>query len=123
MSRKPLYVRLPEAAADKLDRAAFESRTAKQDIVAGLVDRYLDIGFTRRIVVEQDDDSVAVGHHSFVPTDAPEVLTLTELATLLRVDEDVATKLAESGELPGRKLAGEWRFSRTAVLKWMEEGA
>ena len=111
MQRKPLYVRLPEEAAEKLDRAAFESRTAKQDIVAGLVDRYLDLGFTRQ----------GVGFHSFVPAETPEVLTLAELASLLRVDEKVAKKLAEAGDLPGRKLGGDWRFSRAAILRWMEE--
>ena len=26
------------------------------------------------------------------------------------------TELAEEGDLPGRKLAGEWRFAREAVL-------
>lgn len=111
MHRKPLYVRLPEAAAEKLDRAAFESKTAKQDIVAGLVDQYLDLGLVRQ----------GVGFHSFVPAEAPEVMTLAELAELLRVEEKIARKLAEAGEIPGRKLAGEWRFSRPAILRWMED--
>jgi hypothetical protein len=28
-------------------------------------------------------------------------------------------ELAEQGELPGRKPAGEWRFARDAVLAWL----
>lgn len=37
-----LYVRLPKAEAEKLDRAAFTLRARKRDLVAGLVARYVD---------------------------------------------------------------------------------
>lgn len=44
--RKPkhtaLYVRLPAAEALKLDRAAFELKAAKQDLVTGLIASYVD---------------------------------------------------------------------------------
>ena len=66
-------------------------------------------------------DTMTVGQHSFVPADAPEVLTLAEAAELLRVDEETVAKMAESGELPGRKLGDEWRLTRSAVLRWLEE--
>jgi hypothetical protein len=50
MAKKPeqrqetsaLYVRLPKAEAEKLDRAAYELRARKRDLVAGLVARYVD---------------------------------------------------------------------------------
>ena len=37
-----LYVRIPKAEAEKLDRAAFELRSHKRDLVAALVERYVD---------------------------------------------------------------------------------
>ena len=38
----PLYVRLPKAEGDKLDRAAAALGVHKKDLVAGLVNRYVD---------------------------------------------------------------------------------
>ncbi len=37
-----LYVRIPKNEAEKLDRAAFELKAHKRDLVAGLVARYVD---------------------------------------------------------------------------------
>ena len=53
------------------------------------------------------------------PHTPPDVLTTDELASWLQVDAEAITELAEQGELPGRKLAGEWRFAREAVLDWL----
>ncbi len=39
-----LYVQIPKAEAEKLDRAAFELKAHKRDLVAGLVARYVDPG-------------------------------------------------------------------------------
>jgi excisionase family DNA binding protein len=47
------------------------------------------------------------------------VLTLEQLAELLSLDVENAHGLAEAGELPGRKLGEEWRFSRRAILDWL----
>jgi excisionase family DNA binding protein len=47
------------------------------------------------------------------------VLTLEQLAEMLSLDADSARALAEAGELPGRKLGEEWRFSRRAILDWL----
>ena len=107
---KPLYVRLPADEAEKLDRAAFELKTSKQDLVAGMI---------RRFTVETTDDGMSVGHAAFRPHSPPDVLTVAELAGWLQVDEQAVADLAEHGELPGRKLAGEWRFARDAVLDWL----
>jgi excisionase family DNA binding protein len=119
MDKRPLYVRLPSAAAEKLDRAAFELKTTKQNLVAELVEAHLPLASTRRVVVESMDDALTVGHHSFVPAEALDVLTLAEAAELLRIDEQTVAKAADRGELPGRKLGGEWRFARSAVLRWL----
>jgi excisionase family DNA binding protein len=123
MDKRALYVRIPLPAAEKLDRAAFEMQVPKQDLVADLLFRHLPPGGgSRRVVVESVDDSMTVGHHSFVPAEAPDVLTLAEAAELLRVDEKTVAAMADSGELPARKLGDEWRLTRSAVLRWLEEG-
>jgi excisionase family DNA binding protein len=108
--RTPLYVRLPTEEAERLDRAAFELKTSKQDLVANLI---------RRFTIETQDDGMAVGHAAFRPFSPPEVLNVTELAQWLQVEEEAVTELAEQGDLPGRKLAGEWRFARDAILDWL----
>jgi excisionase family DNA binding protein len=117
--RTPLYVRLPKQEAERLDRAAFELKTSKQDLVAGLVAAYGDLDTLRRVTVETLDDSLSIGHAAFRPFSPPDVLTVAELASWLQVDEEAVAELAEQGELPGRKLAGEWRFAREAVLDWL----
>ena len=62
---------------------------------------------------------MAVGSHSFRPFEPAEVLSPAEVADLLQVDAKLVRTLAESGDLPGRKIGDEWRFSRTAVLEWL----
>jgi len=136
-----LFVRLPAAAARKLDRAAHAVGAAKKDLVAGLVARYVDpdsddglhalrrLGaeapgaLPRRVVVEADDPQLVVGHHSFRPADLPDVLTPDQAATLLQVDEDAVLALAEEGRLPGRRIGDEWRFARAAVVAWLSGDA
>ena len=54
------------------------------------------------------------------PIPAPEVMTLAEVAVFLRVTEGAMRTVAEAGLLPGRSLAGEWRFGRHAVLEWLD---
>jgi excisionase family DNA binding protein len=130
-----LFVRIPTAAAARLDRAALELRTPKRDLVTTLVTRYVDPGDRvalealrasdeddrRRVVIEREDPDLAVGRLSFRPAATPEVLTASELAALLQVDEAVVVDLAARAELPGRRVGAEWRFSRAAVLAWLGE--
>jgi excisionase family DNA binding protein len=123
-----LFVRLPVKQAEKLDRAAFELKVPKQQLVNALLERFstgqlarlpgLESG-RRRVVVESEVDDVAVGSHSFRPFEPPEVLSPAEVADLLQVEEQLVLGLADAGELPGRKIGDEWRFSRNAVLDWL----
>jgi excisionase family DNA binding protein len=53
---------------------------------------------------------------------ADEVLTLEEVAALLKLSPDVVRSLAEEGELPGRRVGKDWRFARVAVLAWLAAG-
>ena len=80
---------------------------------------YGDLDTLRRVTVETVEDGLAVGHAAFRPFAPPDVLTVAELAAWLQVDDQTVAELAEQGELPGRKLAGEWRFAREAVLDWL----
>jgi excisionase family DNA binding protein len=63
----------------------------------------------------------SVGQHSFRPASELEILTPAQLAGLLQVEEETVVNLAETGELPGRKVGEEWRFSREAILAWLAE--
>jgi excisionase family DNA binding protein len=120
--RNALFVRIPIEAAERLRRAAFELNTSKQDLVAGLVTHYVDPGdlaSLRRITVETADDSLTVGHAELHPDPPAEVLTLDGAAALLQVTAEDVEALADAGELPGRKVGGEWRFAREAVLRWL----
>jgi excisionase family DNA binding protein len=117
---RPLFVRLPAAEAEKLDRAAHTLRLPKKDLVTALIARHLDsVEDQRRVVVELGSDALTVGHASVRPAEPPEVLSLAQLSELLQVPEEDLAAMAEAGELPGRRLGGEWRFSRAAVLAWL----
>jgi excisionase family DNA binding protein len=102
----PLFVRLPAASAERLNRAAFELKTPKRELVADLVDRHLGA------------DQLVIGRAA-TQVREPDVLTPAQLAELLQVDEKTVRGLAAKGELPDRKVGREWRFSRQAVLDWL----
>jgi excisionase family DNA binding protein len=125
MSEKPLFVRLPAAEASKLDHASHELKIAKKDLVTALVARHVDpqrLDSLRRVVVEMGRDELTVGRAEFRPHEQPEVLTLEQAAELLQVSPEAAAELADAGELPGRKIGDDWRFSRQAVLAWLGGG-
>lgn len=50
----------------------------------------------------------------------PDILTIRELAALLRVGEKTAYTLAQEGEVPGFKVGGQWRFRRTDIEAWID---
>jgi excisionase family DNA binding protein len=117
--RTPLYVRLPTAEARRLDEAAHRLGRSKQDLVASLITSLDNPDVLRRVTVETAGDGLTVGHAEFRPFDPPDVLTTAQLAEWLQVAEPAIAELAEAGELPGRRLGGEWRFAREAVLAWL----
>jgi excisionase family DNA binding protein len=106
-----IFVRVPVDEAEKLDRLSFELKQPKRQIVAALLS-----------AVDLDEGRLVLGRAD-LPTwerDGPaDVLTLAELAELLRAEETAVRALVEKGDLPGRKVGGEWRFSRRAVLAWL----
>ena len=111
--RTPLFVRLPRNQAAALDRLAGATGRRKQSVVSELladrltVARPLPVG---RIEVTNTSEA------------GDEVLTLAEVAKLLKVSIDAVRSRAEEGELPGRRFGKEWRFARMAVLAWLSDG-
>ncbi|MGE5582109.1 MAG: methyltransferase domain-containing protein [Bacillota bacterium] len=51
-----------------------------------------------------------------------DVLTLEEASRLFQVSTKTFLKLLREEEIPARKVGREWRFSRIALLNWMESG-
>jgi excisionase family DNA binding protein len=107
----PLFVRLPAADAQQLDMAVAASGKTKRQLVSEAVREHLT------------DDGMVVGRVS-IQEIADEVMTLTQTAALLKLEESAILTAAESHELPGQRIAGHWRFSRSALLAWLSnEGA
>jgi excisionase family DNA binding protein len=160
----PLFVRLPPKIAARLDRAAFELRLSKKELVTALLSRHMDdespdgperlrqihdevehfriaTGLPRRKKMlvtfadrgEGDAEMHAepgrgprrpdVGNVAFRTFDAPEVLSLEDAAELLQVEPADVRVLAESGEIPARKIGETWRLSRVAVMRWLANDA
>ena len=132
--RSALYVRLTPEQAGRLDRAAAVVPAHKKDLIGGLVERYVApetpegvealraiarAAAPRRRMLGEEARTPVLGHHEFRPAAAPEVLDAAQAAELLAVEEAAVVELAEKGELPGRRIAGQWRFSRSAVLAWL----
>jgi len=129
-----LYVRLPAAAADKLDRAAEALGLRKKDIVAGLVSKYVDpdsrqglgaLGSlsSRKVTLDLDQGGARLGSYSFQSYDPPEVMNGQQAAQFLQIDEATVIEMADLGEIPGRKLGAVWRFSRMALVAWLSTPA
>jgi excisionase family DNA binding protein len=54
-----------------------------------------------------------------VETRTKEVLNAEEAAEFLGVNPYTIRQKARLGEMPGRKVGKEWRFSRQALLQWL----
>ncbi len=49
------------------------------------------------------------------------ILTIRELATLLKIGEKTAYTMAQNGELPGFKVRDQWRFRRADIDAWIDK--
>jgi Helix-turn-helix domain len=113
MERTGLFVRLPAKQAAQLDRAAAKAGMRKQDFVSSLIEAQL---------VTTRKPAITVGSTTSLsapPSEVDAVLTLDEVAALLRVDGAEVLARATAGDLPGRRIASDWRFSRDAVFEWL----
>ena len=52
-----------------------------------------------------------------------EILTLKEVAQLLKVAEKTVYTMSQTKELPGFKVRGQWRFRRDDINRWIDEQA
>jgi excisionase family DNA binding protein len=102
----PLYVRLAADQARRLEEAVSVSGKSKRQLIEDAVRDHLT------------DTGLAVGRIA-LREEAPEILTAPEAAALLRVEESELLAAAGRGELPGRAIGAEWRFSRAALLAWL----
>lgn len=50
-----------------------------------------------------------------------DILTIREVAEMLKLTEKTAYRLVSDGEIPGFKVGGSWRFSRKELEKWVTE--
>jgi excisionase family DNA binding protein len=103
-----VFARVPASAGKKLARTAVELGRPKQEVIAELVDRYAGML----------GEEVSIGRAT-IANEPREVLTPEQLAELLQIGVETVLAMAADGEVPGRQLNGEWRFSRTAVLAWL----
>lgn len=49
-----------------------------------------------------------------------EILTIREVAELLKINEKTVYKLAAGGKIPGFKVGGSWRFGRKEIADWIK---
>lgn len=54
------------------------------------------------------------------PTEEPtEVMTLAEVANLLRCHSSTLYRMAKRGDIPSWRLGSDYRFTRAEVLEWI----
>jgi excisionase family DNA binding protein len=112
----PVFIRLPKQQAAALDRLADASGRSKQHVVSELVGQALTLPKPGPLAMGRVEMSSATD------TRADEVLTLEEVALVLKLPSTAVRQRAEEGDIPGRRFASEWRFSRLAVLSWLADG-
>lgn len=49
----------------------------------------------------------------------PDVLTLDEVATYLRLSKETIERQALQGQIPGRRIEDTWRFLKAAIDDWL----
>ena len=116
MTLTPVFLRLPKGQVAALDRLASRTGRAKQHLVSELVAQALEPPQAPPLSIGRVEVSGAE------ETRDDEVLTLDEVASVLRLSTDAVRQRVEKGELPARRFGSEWRFSRRAVLAWLADG-
>ena len=68
---------------------------------------------------KRPQNGAASAHTTGSLGESADVLTLSEAARYLRVEEGDVLCLADRQELPGRRISGEWRFLKAALQDWL----
>ncbi len=104
---------------------------AKKDLVTGLVVNYVDpdsgAGLTalgqaigrNQDMLDRAEPQPAIGRVTFSERVFPEVMSPEQVAAFLQTSTEAVIDMAANGEIPGRQIAGEWRFSRLAITQWL----
>lgn len=50
-----------------------------------------------------------------------EIMTLKEVARLLKVADKTVYTMAQNKELPAFKVGGQWRFRREDIDRWIDQ--
>ena len=50
-----------------------------------------------------------------------EILTLPDVARLLKVADKTVYTMAQKSQLPAFKVRGQWRFKRIDIDRWIEQ--
>jgi excisionase family DNA binding protein len=103
----PLYVRLAAEESRRLAHAVTATGKSKRQLVEEAVREHLG------------DEGLVVGRVA-LREELPAVLTPTEAAAMLRLEEPELVTAAEAGEVPARRVGAHWRFSREALLAWLD---
>jgi len=48
------------------------------------------------------------------------LLTLPQLAEYLQLGKSTVYKMVQKGEIPGIKIANQWRFEKSDIDKWLQ---
>lgn len=54
---------------------------------------------------------------------ADQILTIREVADLLKINEKTVYKLTAESKIPGFKVGGSWRFDRSTIAAWIERNS
>ena len=54
--------------------------------------------------------------------DKTEIMTITEVAELLKIPTSSVYKLAQEGKIPSQKVGRHWRFHRPTIISWVSHG-
>jgi excisionase family DNA binding protein len=49
------------------------------------------------------------------------ILTLPEVADLLKVAEKTVYTMAQKGQIPAFKVRGQWRFKQVDIDRWIDD--
>jgi excisionase family DNA binding protein len=52
-----------------------------------------------------------------------EIMTLADVAELLKLHIKTVTKLAKKGEIPGNRIGRSWRFMRSDIVRLVKHEA
>jgi len=81
------------------------------------------LGVSIRYLYLFNSQKTLLNRYELVMRREQEILNVEQLAVLLAVPKSTVYTLVRDGQIPGHKVGRHWRFSRAAVLRWMEESS